>query len=362
MKKIVISLSLLLALLCCVGVAGANVELALKGKKAQLISEVYQYDGVVYLAIDDVLPALGLRGYWDSVAHCYKIRTPMGRATFFPGGRYLRIGDRFLPIRHPCRFIDGKLRVSQDFVEETLSRLVVGSIYFRNLDPARAIAVANDNSDDIYGAYSFLVRSDRERRSTRLRAVAIDPAHGGDDSGTVGIDNLKEKTVVLAVARKLEKRLKMRLGIPVYLSRNDDYSLDLRQHLACADHDDVDALVQLHAQASLSGDVHGVHLYVRSSSGTLSGRGRTDPSLILALSVSEALRDAGFDVVEVAPAHLVTTGKGNLPTVVIEMGYLTNSDDAAVLGSDNGQQRMANAIFSGLEAFAKASRKTGETN
>lgn len=354
--------TLVALLLCCAGTAAASVEVAVRGHAPQRINEVYRYGGVVYLAADDVLPALGLRGYWDSVAHQYRIRTQLGRANFFPGGHYLRVNGRFLPVRHPCRFIDGKLRLSQDFIEETLAQLVAGSIYFRNLEPARAIAVANDNSDDIYGAYSFLVRSDRERRSTRLRAVAIDPAHGGDDSGTVGIDNLKEKTVVLAVARKLEKQFKMRLGIPVYLSRNDDYSLDLRQHLACADHADVDALIQLHAQASLSSAVHGIHLYIRPGSAGFSALGKSDPSLVLALSVSEALRDAGFDVVEVAPAHLVTTGKGNLPTVVIEMGYLTNSDDAAVLGSDNGQQRMANAIFSGLKAFAKASRKTGETN
>lgn len=346
--------ALVVALLCAYAVnSQAAVELSLQGRPVQLIKDVYHQDNVPYLAIDDVLPALGLKGYWDSVAHVYKIRTARGRATFFPGGHYLKVGERFYPIEHCPRFIDGRLRVSEDFILEQLADLLPTPIYYRDLN---RVASADDRSllDKLF---AFLLQKKKNANESTLRAVAIDPAHGGEDTGSIGISGIKEKDVVLGVARKLEKQLKMQLGIPVYLSRDDDYSLTPQQHLASARHDGVDAFLLLHAQASFSPEAHGIHIYVRPEKDELgAGKNYVNGSMLLALQLSAALRKAGFSVVEVTPAALLPLARGNLPTVLIELGYLSNLGDQTMLNSVAGQQRLADALYAGLQQFSQAAK------
>ncbi len=342
------------AVACWTGVASAAVELGLQGRQAQLINDVYHQDNVPYLAIDDVLPALGMSGYWDSVDHLYKMRTPRGRATFFPEGQYLKVGEKFYPFQHRPRFIDERLRVPEDFILEQLADLLPTPIYYRNLNPLSA----PDSGDGVLDKlFAFLLQKKKSASEPTLRAVAIDPAHGGEDTGTIGVSGIKEKNVVLEVAATLQKQLKMQLGIPVYLSRDEDYALNLQQHLASARHDDVDAFLLLHAQSSFSPAAHGIHLYVRPAKDELSeNEDFSNSSIMLALQLSSALRDAGFDVVEVAHAPLVPLMRGNLPTVLIELGYLSNLGDQTMLNSPAGQQRLAAALYAGLREFSRASK------
>ena len=65
----------------------ATVEVALQGKAPQQVKDVYLHQGLVYLALDDLLPAVSLRGDWDAVRHIYFIRTPEGRAELSPGAK-----------------------------------------------------------------------------------------------------------------------------------------------------------------------------------------------------------------------------------------------------------------------------------
>ncbi|PLX92914.1 MAG: hypothetical protein C0620_08415 [Desulfuromonas sp.] len=346
---------LLLVIMCaCVSLpAQAAVELARQGRSPQLLEEVYHHQGVPYLAVDDVLPALGLRGYWNSVDHRYTITTPSGKATFFPGGQYVKIGERFLPLQHRSLFIDGRLRVSEDFVLETLAPLLPYPVYYRNLDPDVAAPEPSEGALD--RLFAFLLQKKKSSTEPALRAVAIDPGHGGEETGAIGLNGVKEKDVVLGVARQLEKQVKMKLGVPVYLSRNDDYTLSFDQHLQSARHDNVDAFILLHAQAALSPQPRGIHLYVRASEETFSttqpGGGKAS-SMMLALRLSEALREAGFEVVEVTQAPLLPLVRGNLPTVLIELGYLSNNGDCQLLTDNAGQARLAAALFSGLQKFS----------
>ncbi|MBR5704957.1 MAG: hypothetical protein IKX21_03185, partial [Deltaproteobacteria bacterium] len=65
--------------------APAAVEIGLNGKEPQRLNEVYTYQGAAYLALDDLLPALGLTGEWDSVEHVYSIATPSTTIKLVPG-------------------------------------------------------------------------------------------------------------------------------------------------------------------------------------------------------------------------------------------------------------------------------------
>lgn len=331
--------------------AGATVEIALNDEPTVAIDEVYLREGVPYLPVEDVLEALHLSGQWDSVEHVYRIRTSRGTAVISPGSLYLRLGERFVPLTNPPRFIDGRLRVSEDFVTSKLPALLDMPVRYRNLSPP---AVASDKSrNPIDKLFSFLLRK-KTKDGVALRGVALDPGHGGQDTGSLGIGGVKEKEVVLGVARRLEKLVKMQLGIPVYLSRDGDYALDRRQRLEIAANPEVDALILLHAQASFSTAPHGVTFFVRPEEAF---EGQAPPvgegeSMRLAQYLADACRERGLEVAGIVKAPLLPLGRGDLPTVLTELGYLSSAADQSLLRDPDGQERLAMALFKGLKDFA----------
>jgi N-acetylmuramoyl-L-alanine amidase len=338
---------LLLLLLPALSVAEGAVQLALEGQPPVTLNEVYHRNGVVYLAVDEVLPILGLSGSWDSVKHIYSIKTPFGRAQMSPGSQFLRLGGQFQPLTNSPSFIDGRLRVDENFVVIHLPALLNLSVYYRDLDPSVEQMPTDSSLDRLF---SFLLRKQKPAGVKGLRAVAIDPAHGGADPGSMGPKGLKEKDLVLSVAQGLQKRFKMHLGLPVYLSRDADYSLTAAQRFAAVNKPEVDALVLLHAQAALSESARGAVLFIRPQEQKAADEG--GDSMALARQLRQALRQAGIEVAAIERAPLLPLGQGDLPTVLVELGYLSNSTDRELLGQSAGQERLAEALYRGLKAFA----------
>ena len=352
-----ILVSIIFLLLVCAIQVQAAVELALEGEPPETIDEVYLREGISFLPIDDILPPLGLSGGWGSVEHVYRIRTPRGTATISPGSRFLKIGERFVPLKNKPRFIDSRLRVSEEFVTRHLPDLVDGRVYYRNLDPNAAVAKKGDSALD--RLFSFLLRKKKPAGGPVLRAVAIDPGHGGQDAGAIGISGTREKDVTLAVARDLQRLINMQLGIPIYLSRDDDYGLTTEERFKSASQPDVDALLLLHAQAAPDYKPQGVYLYVRRSENIPgeAGKAGDKDSLRLANNLASALRDQGLNVHDISEAPLLPLGQGDLPTVLIEMGYLTNQSDRLLLTQEEGQKKVARALYNGLKRFGEGRTK-----
>jgi N-acetylmuramoyl-L-alanine amidase len=335
--------------------AGAAVELAWNGGQPHHIDEVYIHQGVAYLAIDDVLSALGLQGDWSSVDHRYYFRSPEGKASMFPGGKFLKVNDRFIPLEHSPLFLDGRFRVAEDFVLVHLPLLTGKEVFYRNLNP-QVIATGDETSLD--KLFAFLLQK-KQAPGSALRGVAIDVGHGGRDPGTLGLRGAKEKEVVLQVARQLEKKIKMELGIPVYLSRDGDYDLTPEQRLKTAAKPDVDLFVLLHAEASFSAATRGINLFLRPADIQAIGRDKAaddSDSLHLALATQQSLLKHEFQVNQVLKAPLLPLGRGNLPTMLVELGYLSNSEDQQYLTSSEGQKRLADGLFDGLRQFAEEKR------
>lgn len=332
------------------GVASAEVELARQGNSPQLIEEVYNVEGTAYLALDDILPAIGISGYWHSTRHQYFIKFPDRKASLYPGGPYMKYGQRYIMLESPARFIDGRLRVSEQVLLNQLAEQLPYSIYYRNLArPEQDSDVMPSDQDQFF---SFLLHKQSSRKRQNLRGIALDPAHGGDDVGVIGLHGIKEKDIVLDVALDLRREIKMQLGVPVHLTRNEDYTLNRRERLEGVRQNPVDLFLLLHAQAGISQDQEGIHLYVR-----------TDPdadnlttfnaysSTALALRLSNALREAGFKVREVSSTSLLRLPRGNLPTVLIELGYLSNAEDVEILNHAPRRKELASALLQGVRDF-----------
>ncbi len=218
-----------------------------------------------------------------------------------------------------------------------------------------------------------------------LRAVAIDPGHGGADQGARGPAGTLEKDLTLDLARRLKTVLETRLGVRVVLTREDDRALGLDERAAIANNSRADLLVSLHANASLAGAARGAEIYYLAGGGSnipgraadstpvpaLGGATRTidlvlweqaqlthlDESAALASAVEQSLRGrVGVASRAVRRAPLRVLVGANMPAIVVETGYLTSAEEEKQLASDEYR----NALIQGLvEAIVRFRDRPG---
>jgi len=343
------SFCLFIFLLVAVLPASALVEVGRPGEEPLVVEDVYLREGTAFVSIDDVMAALALEGEWNSVAHVYVIKTPHGSAIISPGSQYLKLGDNFIPISHRPRFIDGKLQISEVFLLQQLAPLLTEPIHYRNHNPP----APTQNEDPLDRLFAFLLRKKEPVADGSKWTVSIDPGHGGEDSGALGLNGSKEKAVTLAVGQRLEKLLKMHQDAPVVLTRDGDYALDMDRRLEVVAQGQSDVLISLHAQAFFSEEASGVNLYVQPQTerDVPDGLVVENSSLKLAERLREKLQKNGFDVNAIKELPIYPLGRGDLPRVLVEMGSLTNSIDLTTLQDPIRQQDFARALFDGLQAF-----------
>ena len=348
-------------ILCCIIVffsspVVAAVEVALRGQDPVLIEDVYRQQGLSYVAIEDLLKVVGLSGYWDSVAHTYRIRTNRGWVIVTPASSYMRLGDTFYPLQDKPVFIDGRLRVSESFIQSQLAQLTGQPVFFRNLNPD-AQTVAEEEGGGLEQFFGRLFRRAERTRGPAIRAVAIDPGHGGLDPGVIAPDGFNEKLLTYEVADRLARTLRMRLGIPVYLSRSGDYDINLEQRLESASRDDVDLWILVHAQASFADHISGIDLFVREDEEPYNP---TSGSLVLAEQLSRSMQTSELKVGGIYPSSRLSLGRGDLPTVQVEIGYLSNSEELRLLREEEYQNRLVQAIFEGIQNYIALSRESSQ--
>lgn len=346
------------SLFLAAGSALAAVQVLRADGSPVVVEDVYQRDGVAFVAIEDVLDVLGFAGEWDNVAHLYRIKTPDGQAVISPGSSYLRFGGRTLRMDHRPRFIDGKLRVSETFLAEQFLPLLNNSAQIKNLNPI-APPPPESPLDELF---SLLLLQRPKAAIDSQWVVAIDPGHGGQDAGAISRDGLSEQAVNLAVAQQLQKLLKMRRGAPVVMTRDADYAVSPSQRIETITRGQADVLLSLHAQSGFAPLARGVVLFIPAQTAALppvvAETGMQAPPAVnasrqLAEALANAFLAAGYGVARIQERALLPLGQGDLPRVLVEMGYLTNTDDLARLRDPAQQQKLAQVLYSGLESFQK---------
>jgi N-acetylmuramoyl-L-alanine amidase len=168
--------------------------------------------------------------------------------------------------------------------------------------------------------------------------VVIDPGHGGRDPGAVGIGGLREKDVVLSVSQQVAAMLEQQ-GVQTRMTRSDDRELDLAPRVAIAERANADLFVSIHANAiSMSRpDVNGVETYYYSSGRSLA------QSIQSNLVSATGMRDRG-----VKQARFYVLTRTTMPSVLVEVGFVTGSEDAPRLRDSAFQTRIAEAIARGI--------------
>jgi N-acetylmuramoyl-L-alanine amidase len=221
--------------------------------------------------------------------------------------------------------------------------------------------------------------------------VVIDPGHGGEDPGAVGRGGTQEKDVVLRVSRMLKDNLNKRGGYRAFLTRNGDYYVAFKKRLKIAREYGADLFLSIHADAARNRDAQGASVYCLSPSGASTEAARllamkenladimggspngensdaSDPIVLnmfqtntintsrifggSMLSKLSRVSPLKFDTVQGAPFRVLKLPQ--IPSLLVETGYISNKKEEKLLRSNRHQARIANALAKAVEEILPA--------
>lgn len=219
--------------------------------------------------------------------------------------------------------------------------------------------------------------------STGLRTVVIDPGHGGDELGTQGAKGTLEKEITLSVARRLRTLIESRLGLKVFLTREDDRTMSLDDRSAFANNHRADVFISIHANSAVRPALKGAEVFyltveradeeARKKSDenattlpALGGGNRAidlilwetaqarylEQSATLAGFVEQALRprvEMSPRAIQQAPFRVLVGA--NMPAALVEIGYLSNAEQETQLATAGYQDQVAQALLDALIKF-----------
>ncbi|QIF00756.1 N-acetylmuramoyl-L-alanine amidase [Roseimicrobium sp. ORNL1] len=208
-----------------------------------------------------------------------------------------------------------------------------------------------------------------ESRAMHEFTVVLDAGHGGVDGGTQG-EGILEKNLSLAITKRLEKHLAA-AGIRTVLTRRDDTYVSLEKRTDFANRHQPDAFVSIHLNADAnSGETSGLETYycsrkrlgdmmrLRERLGVPKEENIRDKrSQWLADILHHDIRKAtGSEDRGTRDSNYLVVMHTECPAVLIECGYLTNTDEARRLQDEAHQEKLATAVAAGLEKFLLATR------
>ena len=228
---------------------------------------------------------------------------------------------------------------------------------------------------------------ERTRDKNYKPLIVLDAGHGGPDPGTLGVLGVNEKIITLQVAQRIAKQLEATGRYRVQLTRNKDFFIPVRDRFKIARGWGADLFISIHADAIDNKTVRGGTVYTLSEtasdreSARLAAR-ENKSDLIAGVNLEETDADVSSILIELAQRETMNVSAGfaeilvqelrgeilmhkrghrfanlgmlkapDIPSVLIETGYLSNKDDAAFLASGNGQKKIATAVQKGVDRF-----------
>ena len=269
-----------------------------------------------------------------------------------------------------------------------LTASVRASVFLLSPSDATGHRVVIDLFDATSTAEPTPVLSVESLEGRRDIVIAIDPGHGGEDPGASGPGGLREKTVVLQIARRLENQLAKIPGFKPMLVRNGDYYVSLKNRRDRARALEADLFVSIHADAFREKSAYGASVYALSTRGAtsttaqyladsenaadlvggveladmdpmlagvladLSMTGTLDTSLNLGALILEQIDGvARLHKKRVEQAGFAVLKSPDVPSLLIETGFISNPGEAERLATPAYQDKMARAIRRGIQSW-----------
>lgn len=322
---------------------------------------IYNINGVNYVSLLNFSLQRDLSWEYDTFTKRATIASNAHKVTFWLGDTLVSVDGDAKELRHPVDLYRGMVVVPYAFKESVLDGL------FREKTPAVA------------------AKSVREKIA--IKKIVIDPGHGGKDPGAIGAGGLKEKDVNLDIAKRLAKILKDN-GVEVVLTRSSDVFISLAQRVNIANASGADLFVSVHANANRVRGLNGFEVYYISPS--LSGDSRRAvasaksippgvnrdyminsadlratlwdmvytsnraASIELASSVCRSMESSlDAKILGVKSANFYVLKGVNIPAVLLEIGFLSNSVEERKLKNSYYRQQVAEAITQGIKRYAR---------
>jgi N-acetylmuramoyl-L-alanine amidase len=307
--------------------------------------------------LKDVCRQYNMDCRWDGMSQTVAMNYKGKKIQAMAGSNIVIVNGDRISLSGPIVRRRGVLIVPADF-----DRLVVG--------PS-----AKPQEDYIKGAYTGL-----------LKTIIVDAGHGGRDPGAIGYGGLEEKDIDLDIAKRVGKDFEA-AGLKVVMTRDDDEFITLQERTALASKVGADLFVSIHSNAHKNRRSRGTEVYY---SGALSDEDKSEDQRIenekklvahlkmrkdiddlkgivvdmlyahklglspgLADAVSRTLsRDAGITARGSKPERFFVLRNTLIPAVLVEVGFITNPNEAGLLKNPEYRQRIADTVTKSILRYA----------
>ncbi|WP_203390839.1 N-acetylmuramoyl-L-alanine amidase [Chromobacterium haemolyticum] len=228
----------------------------------------------------------------------------------------------------------------------------------------------------------------KKKDSNRPIIVMLDPGHGGEDPGAVGLNGTREKDVVLRIGKQLKRLVDAESNMKAYMTREEDVFIPLGVRVAKARKLNADLFVSIHADAAPNRAARGSSVFALSEKGATSAfakalaQSQNDADLIggvkigskdkylahtlLDLTQTATINDSlklgktmlghlgGLNKLHksaVEQANFAVLKAPDIPSILVETAFISNPEEEQRLLSSDFQQQMANAIFTGMKGY-----------
>lgn len=225
-------------------------------------------------------------------------------------------------------------------------------------------------------------------RGMRPLVIAIDPGHGGQDPGAIGLTGKREKDVTLAIGRELARQINATPGLKAYMTRDSDVFIPLPRRAQLARQAKADMFISIHADAAENRSAKGSSVYVLSLKGASSQRARwladkensadliggvrlqqtdnTLASVLLDLTQSghmKASEDAAGHVLDglkdvgnnhkphIERANFAVLRTSDMPAMLVETAFISNPEEERRLTDPSHQRALARAVLAGVNTY-----------
>jgi N-acetylmuramoyl-L-alanine amidase len=281
-----------------------------------------------------------------------------------------------IPTSAPAVAPAGPMARAQSEVPPEIEPLPRVTRYNDRPEPGRAAKLSNDGSGSLTRALGL-----------KIRRVVLDPGHGGYDEGTSGPNGLLEKELVLDVALRLGKLIESRMGSEVIFTRSDDTFIPLERRTAIANERKADLFLSIHANSSPYPRIGGVESYYLNVTGArdalavasrenassdksvfelhdliqkITLQDKAEESKEFAGSIQAALfpfaarYEPGIKNRGIKKAPFIVLIGASMPSVLAEIGFLSNAREESLLKKSDHRQKLAEALYRGLSRYAQS--------
>lgn len=338
----------------------------ISGTEESLNVQEYHIGRVKYVPLSSVCYAHGLKLDWDPVSMVAILTREDDEIRLGVNSHIILINGKNKKIRNKVELKSSVLLVPLSFSEETLKDLLkTGTISEQPVLPSMTY---------------------------KVRRVVIDAGHGGKDPGALGKNGIREKDINLAIARMVRDALESE-GLEVIMTRDSDEFISLKRRAEIANEKDADFFVSIHSNAGMR-RYQGAEVYYLSDAldenaraleaaenaslefegSSATGMDRTLKATLwdivytenraesaeLAQHVLNSI-DSRLTMVKnrgVKSARFYVLRFTNMPSVLIEVGFVTNLDEERRLGNNYYRQMLAEAIANGISSYKEIYEKT----